>query len=156
MNELTEQQNEFLGRYGFDEQLFRSWQSGIADGRISKANNAVTDELLAPPPGTIAKLPGSSAQAYGELRRLGREAIKRSEVGVVVLNGGMATRFGGVVKGVVPVLGEKRSFLALAIEDVLSMQHECGDGRMIDEVCVNTLHTGTLIEVTLRHAAPPG
>ncbi len=130
MNELTDQQNEFLARYGFDEELFRGWQRGVAEGQMSTAGNAVTDELLAPPPGSIHKLPAATAKAYGELRQIGRDAIANGELGIVVLNGGMATRFGGVVKGVVPVLGEHRSFLALAIEDVLTRQQECGGGRV--------------------------
>jgi UTP--glucose-1-phosphate uridylyltransferase len=43
-----------------------------------------------------------------------------------VLNGGMATRFGGVVKGVVPVLGAERSFLGLAVEDALAAERSTG------------------------------
>ncbi len=129
MNELTDQQNEFLARYGFDEELFRSWQSAVGEGRMSKANNAVTGELLTPPPGTISNLPAGSSKANKELFELGRAAIARGELGVVILNGGMATRFGGVVKGVVPVLGDDRSFLGLGIEDVLGQQKECG-GRI--------------------------
>ncbi|HEX5051390.1 MAG TPA: hypothetical protein VFZ65_06430, partial [Planctomycetota bacterium] len=119
MNGLTEQQLAFLQRYGFDAALQQRWQEDIAAGRLSKASNAVTDDLLAPPPGTLQKLPGSGTKAWRELERLGKAAIARGQLGVVVLNGGMATRFGGVVKGVVPVLGSNRSFLALAIEDAL-------------------------------------
>ena len=129
MNELTDQQNEFLARYGFDEELFRSWQKGVADGSKSTANNAVTSELLAPEPGSIDNLPAGSSKAHAELVERGRGAIARGELGVVILNGGMATRFGGVVKGVVPVLGEHRSFLGLGIEDVLGVERECG-GRV--------------------------
>ena len=44
MNELTDEQNRFLARYGFDEEQFRGWQSGVATGSMSKAGNAVTDE----------------------------------------------------------------------------------------------------------------
>lgn len=147
MNDLNDQQNEFLARYGFDEELFAGWQSGVAEGRMSTAANAVTDELLAPPPDSIAKMPGSATKAYEELRQLGRDAIGRGELGVVVLNGGMATRFGGVVKGAVPVLGPDRTFLALAIEDVLGMQRECGNGR-IPVFLMNSFATD---EVTKAH-----
>ena len=61
-----------------------------------------------------------------ELERIGREALQKGEVGVVVLNGGMATRFGGVVKGVVPVLGKDRSFLGLVLEDVKKAEARAG------------------------------
>ncbi|MCR9245802.1 MAG: UTP--glucose-1-phosphate uridylyltransferase [bacterium] len=149
MNELTDAQNEFLRRYGFDEELFRDWQARVADGRMSKANNAVTSELLAPPPGAIEKLPAGTSPACSELQKIGREAIQRGEFGVVVLNGGMATRFGGVVKGVVPVLGPERSFLALSIEDVLGMQKECG-GVRIPVFLMNSFATD---EATKAHFA---
>jgi len=129
VNELTEQQTAFLHRFGFDEDLFRSWQQDLAEGRRSSDSNAVTEELLAPPPGTIEKTPNTSSSAYRELAQLGREVIAKGQLGVVVLNGGMATRFGGVVKGVVPVLGKERSFLALCIEDMLMREREC-DGRI--------------------------
>lgn len=115
-----------LRRYGFDPELFASWQRAVADGSLSKQNNLVTGELLAPPPKTIKELPASSSKERQRLRQLGSEAIARGEVGMVVLNGGMATRFGGVVKGIVDVLGRGRSFLALVMEDVKRVQKAHG------------------------------
>lgn len=129
LNGLTEQQLAFLQRFGFDPALQQRWQADVAAGRLAKATNAITGDLLAPPAGDIAKLPGSGTKAARELDRLGREAIARGELGVVVLNGGMATRFGGVVKGVVPVLGKARSFLGLLIEDVRRVERATG-GRI--------------------------
>ncbi len=129
MNGPSEQQLAFLRQYGYDPELQRRWQQDVAAGRLSKKTNAVTGELLAPPPGTLQKLPGSGTKASRELERIGREAIARGQFGVVVLNGGMATRFGGVVKGVVPVLGKDRSFLAMLVEDVRRAEQACG-GRI--------------------------
>lgn len=126
MKGLTEQQLAFLHRFGFDAELQRRWQQDVQAGRLSKRTNAVTGELLAPPPGTIHKLPGATTKAARELERLGRDAIQRGQLGVVVLNGDMATRFGGVVKGVVPVLSKERSFLALAVEDALTAGKAAG------------------------------
>lgn len=145
---LNEQQLTFLNRFGFDQDLFQRWQADVAAGRLSKAGNAVTGELLAPGPGTIQKLPGSSTKARRELARLGREAIQNGQFGVVVLNGGMATRFGGVVKGTVPVLGRSRSFLALMIEDVLTAQKAC-KGR----VPVYLMNSFATDETTKAHFA---
>jgi UTP--glucose-1-phosphate uridylyltransferase len=119
LNGLTEQQEAFLRQYGFDAALQQSWQRDLAAGRLGKQANAVAGDLLVPPPGTLQKLPGSATKAVRELDRIGRAAIAQGQLGVVVLNGGMATRFGGVVKGVVPVLGPERSFLALCVEDCL-------------------------------------
>jgi UTP--glucose-1-phosphate uridylyltransferase len=128
LNGLTAEQLTYLQQYGFDAELQRRWQDDLAAGRLARSTNAITGDLLVPPPGALAKLPGSSTKAARELDRLCREAIAAGQLGVVVLNGGMATRFGGVVKGVVPVLGKSRSFLALCAEDLL--RHERQGGKV--------------------------
>lgn len=139
MNELTEQQLAHLRQFGFDAELQRRWQADLAAGRLSKAGNAVTGDLLAPPPGTVQKLPGANTRAWRQLERVGREAIAAGHLGVVVLNGGMATRFGGVVKGVVPVLDKRRTFLGLVVEDLLRQQRE--NGGRIPLFCMNSFAT---------------
>lgn len=128
MTEFTADQLEFLRRYGFDEELFRSWQEGVRSGRLSLDNNVLRGEILAPEPGSIHELPKRGSEAWNELEAIGAAAIARGEFGVVVLNGGMATRFGGVVKGVVEVLGG-RSFLALKAEDIRRAEERYG-GRI--------------------------
>lgn len=56
----------------------------------------------------------------------GEEALRKSKVGVVILAGGMATRFGGVVKANVPVDGEQ-TFLDLKLADIekVAERFEC-------------------------------
>lgn len=139
MNGPNEQQLAFLLQYGFDAELQKRWQQDVAAGRLSKAGNAITGELLAPPPSALKKLPGSTTKAARELERIGRDALQKGEVGVVVLNGGMATRFGGVVKGVVPVLGKERSFLALAVEDC--KKHPSAAGAPVPLFLMNSFAT---------------
>ncbi|MFK7742012.1 MAG: UTP--glucose-1-phosphate uridylyltransferase [Planctomycetota bacterium] len=139
MNELTEQQLEALRKYGFDLELQKRWQRDVADGRLCLENNAIEGDLLAPAPGSVHKLPGGNTKAHEELRRIGDEAIKRGQLGVVVLNGGMATRFGGVVKGTVPVLGEQRTFLGLCVEDV--RYHRDRTKSSIPLFCMNSFAT---------------
>lgn len=124
MNGPSAQQLAFLQRFGFDPALQQRWQTDVAAGRLAKATNAITGDLLAPPAADLKKLPGSLTKAAREFEKLGREAIAKGQLGVVVLNGGMATRFGGVVKGVVPVLGKARSFLGLLFEDVLRAERQ--------------------------------
>ena len=53
MDQLSDQQRDDLLRYGFDEELQRRWQRDVSDGRLSKTTNAVSGDLLAPPPGTV-------------------------------------------------------------------------------------------------------
>lgn len=136
---LTPEQLQQLQAFGFDLALFERWQADLVAGKLSAAGNAVQSELRPPEPGTIDKLPGTNTKAYKELQQIGCEAVHRGEFGVVVLNGGMATRFGGVVKGVVDVLGPGRSFLSLAMSDIQRVEKAC-DGR-IDAFLMNSFAT---------------
>jgi UTP--glucose-1-phosphate uridylyltransferase len=118
-----------LRRYGFDAQQFAGWQQAVAQGRLSKKNNVVRGPLLPPPAGTVRELPAAGSGARAALERRGGDAIAAGELGVVILNGGMATRFGGVVKGIVDVLAPGRSFLSLCLQDVAAAQRRHG-GRV--------------------------
>ncbi len=129
MNRLTSQQLAFLQQFGFDAALQRRWQAEVAAGRLCKAANVVSEPLALPPAADLQAMPAEGTAAWRELDRLGRDAIAKGQLGTVVLNGGMATRFGGVVKGVVPVLGEQRSFLALVVEDARAIERTTG-GRV--------------------------
>ncbi len=128
MKTLTDEQRAYLDRYGFDPELFESWRGAVRDGRLSLLSNTCTAPISPPPAGTIDDLPAADSEQATALIETGREAIRRGELGVVVLNGGMATRFGGVVKGVVPVVGST-SFLGLKLQDIARVAQEC-DGRI--------------------------
>jgi UTP--glucose-1-phosphate uridylyltransferase len=129
LSALTADQLAFLHRYGFDELLFEHWRKSLREGRLSRAHNVAQGEVLAPGPDAVKELPGKDSAAHRQCVARGKAAIARGEFGVVILNGGMATRFGGVVKGVVEVLPPKRSFLALRAEDILRAEQACG-GRI--------------------------
>jgi UTP--glucose-1-phosphate uridylyltransferase len=116
----------FLRQFGFDEALQARWQADVRTGRLAKDKNLVQAPMTAPHPGTIDTLPSPGSPRARELEQLGNAAIARGELGVLVLNGGMATRFGGVVKGVVPVLSPTRSFLALVVEDLHRAGQQAG------------------------------
>lgn len=146
MNGLNSQQLAFLQQYGFDPALQARWQQALAAGTLTKASNVVQGSLLPPPAHDLDALPAPGTAAARELEDLGRAAIARGELGVVVLNGGMATRFGGVVKGVVPVLGQ-RSFLALVLEDVRG--HERATGGRIPIFLMNSFATDSATKAHL-------
>jgi UTP--glucose-1-phosphate uridylyltransferase len=111
-----------LAPYGFDEEALRAFAARL--GRASRSN-AVTGMVSPPAPGDVAPLPALGTEARAALRERGLVALRRGEVASVILAGGMATRFGGVVKAVVPVLGA-RSFLAIKHEDVARISDEAG------------------------------
>lgn len=89
------------------------------------ARNVVRGTLEPPPPGTIIDLPQPASPEGLRLAHLGRAAIANGELGVCILNGGMATRFGGIVKGLLePVPG--RSLLELKVRDVAEAMRRYG------------------------------
>jgi UTP--glucose-1-phosphate uridylyltransferase len=65
-------------------------------------------------------MPGKGTVRWREAFERGSEACREGSIAVLILNGGMATRFSGVVKGIeVRVLG--RSFLSWKLEQVRSL-----------------------------------
>jgi UDP-N-acetylglucosamine pyrophosphorylase/Xaa-Pro aminopeptidase len=70
-------------------------------------------------------LPRPGTPLHAECMRLGEEALRRGEIAIVILVGGAATRFGGAVKALSPVL-DGRSFLDLRMENFLQIGQRYG------------------------------
>ncbi len=104
-----------LDQFGFDEARLAAAAAALAAGGPA-ADNAVRGSVTAPADGDVVALPAPGTAARAALHARGAEAIRAGQVGVVYLAGGMATRFGGVVKAVVPVVGD-RTFLDLKLAD---------------------------------------
>lgn len=113
LDEIDAGSRALLERYGFDEARFEAQRRGLATGELSAAANVVHD-VEPPAPGDIVALPSAGSAEERQARELGLDALRRGAVAQVVMAGGMATRFGGVVKAVVDVL-PGRSFLDLAL-----------------------------------------
>ena len=128
LKDLTPEELAWLARYGFDRSRFDAWRDDLRARRLSTAGNAVRCKLLAPSAGSIHDMPRAGSADRAPLDELGAAAIRDGRFGLVILNGGMATRFGGVVKGVVEVVGG-RSFLELKIRDTLRIAEQFG-GRI--------------------------
>lgn len=107
---------EELAPYGFDEAV----QAQFAARAKQVSDNAVTGVLAPLAPGTIATFPALGTPERARLRARGLELIRAGKVGVVILAGGMATRFGGVVKAVVPAHGGE-SFLQVKHADARAL-----------------------------------
>lgn len=95
--------DEILERYCFDEQLFEQLRSRVASGELSEEANLVRGELEPLREDDLARLPEEAEPDFGG-------------VAVAVLNGGMATRFGGAVKGLVEAV-DGVSFLDWKLRD---------------------------------------
>jgi UTP--glucose-1-phosphate uridylyltransferase len=112
LDELDAESRATLARFGFDEDLFLELRGRVADGSLSSASNVVAGVVEPPREDDLVTLPARAEAA--EARAAGLEALTRGEVAIVVLAGGMATRFGGVVKATVEAV-DGRSFLELKL-----------------------------------------
>lgn len=112
MIDVDDATRDVLDRYGFDAERFERLRQRVADGSLSAASNVVEGRVEPPFPGDIVSLPERGDD--GDARSAGLDALRAGEAAIVILNGGMATRFGGVVKGTVDVL-DGRSFLELKL-----------------------------------------
>ena len=101
----------------FDQALFEDLCERLRAGTMGDEHNRLKVPVEAPPAEALRTLPARDSGEYGELVARGEAALAGGQVGVVLLTGGMATRFGGVVKGAVPVL-EGRTFLELKLRQV--------------------------------------
>ena len=108
---LDDETIALLERYEFDSARFEVLRARVASGALSAEANVV-DGLVEPPHvDDLETLPEEGSAGWQEAQAAGLEALAAGRVGQVVLAGGMATRFGGVVKGVVEAL-DGRSFLS--------------------------------------------
>lgn len=122
---LPEETRDRLHAFGFNEEKFHRWQRKVANGSLSIESNYVTGTIEPPDGDAWEDCPSKSREEKERARRVGSEAIERGEVGAIILNGGMATRFGGKVKGIVEAL-PGHSFLDLKIRNILSASRTCG------------------------------
>jgi UTP--glucose-1-phosphate uridylyltransferase len=83
---------------------------------------------------------------------IGQAALAKGEVGVVILAGGMATRFGGVVKAVVEVVPGS-SFLRLKLADIQAMAER--NACTIPVLLMTSFSTSDEIQRAVRDLAHP-
>lgn len=133
---------KFLSAHGFDLVPFDDLRSRLAEGALDPDRNRLAGPIELPPPGAIEPLPDPGGPEWRRCEVAGRRAIEAGEVGAVVLNGGMATRFGGTAKGALPA-AEGRSFLDFKLSQVA----RAGRGR-VAALLMNSFATA---EITAEH-----
>lgn len=116
-----------LAHAAFDAELFASLRQALARGELSPERSRLQVRPAHLEPEAVTRITALSSEERVRLGVRGRHAIAAGEVAALVLNGGMATRFGGAVKGVVPVLPdhERLSFLAVKLA---GLRHAAQDG----------------------------
>lgn len=111
--------HRLLKEYYFPKEidnLIRQYRQGA----ITPEDNIIKEKIEYPPQQSFKVLPPKESPEYRQLHEIGTSAIKNGRLGIVILNGGMATRFGGVVKGTIEVF-DGMSFLELKIRDALKV-----------------------------------
>ncbi len=138
---------EALRAQGLPTEPFQELATRLRAGGAPDQGNRLQGKVEPPTAEDVETLPPHDSRAYRELIDLGNHAIERGEVGVLVLAGGMATRFGGCVKALVPVLGE-RHFLDLKLADVLRMRARLGAPVPFD--CMTSFATDAAVAHALQ------
>ena len=111
---------ELLQRYGFEDIPFDSLTKRLLSGEVGADQNRIVGQVEPPDEGDLRALPPLGGDVRRALSERGEEAMRRGEVASVILAGGMATRFGGVVKAAVEVL-DGQSFLELKLKDIAAV-----------------------------------
>ncbi|RKS77527.1 UTP--glucose-1-phosphate uridylyltransferase [Motilibacter peucedani] len=122
---IDDETQRILDAYGFDEATFTDLRERVRTGSLGPATNVVDGVVGPPDPADVVELPAPGSEAYDAAREAGLRALRAGEVASVVLNGGMATRFGGVVKGVVEAVDGK-SFLEVKISQAAEIAQALG------------------------------
>jgi len=114
-----------LDRFGFHEELFDALREKVATGELSAGSNLVRGTIEPPADGDLTALPAQGDAAYEATRAAGLEALARGDVAQIVLAGGMATRFGGVVKAVLTAV-DGMSFLEAKLAQTAALERALG------------------------------
>lgn len=124
---LSSQTTRLLQRYGFEVGLFQTQQKKLQERGLNKtlADNIVTGDIEALPDDDLLRLPSRSDSLFDKFVGIGKQHIRDGKLAVVILAGGMATRFGGVVKATVEIK-PSLSFLDLKLNEIkaVSLRHE--------------------------------
>ncbi len=111
LDDVDRETREILERFGFDPARFEELRARVASGELSPASNVAGGKVEPPRDDDVTPLPAPGSAEWTAAKAAGLDALSSGRVAQVVLAGGMATRFGGVVKGAVEAL-DGRSFLS--------------------------------------------
>jgi UTP--glucose-1-phosphate uridylyltransferase len=158
MIELDEMTTSTLKRFRFEPLVFERMREDILSGVNKEGSERLVGTVTSPAEEDLVALPSHDSNEGKALADCGRAALVRGEVGVIVLAGGMATRFGGVVKAVVEVV-PGYSFLDLKLANIQAVASSVGCSIPVglltsfsttDEIkraVRDMLHPKTLIEI---------
>jgi len=112
-----------LAHHRFDPERFKQLASRL--GTESAEDNFVKGQISPPGAEDLQRLPAPDSAEYRRLIELGADALRRGQVALLVLAGGMATRMGGVIKALVDAIPGK-SFLDLRRAEMREVERRYG------------------------------
>lgn len=130
-----------LQAFNFDLATFEGLRTRLRSLGTEWPETRIGGALAPLAPGDVTAWPSGEERARWE--SLGLKALADGEVAVVILAGGMATRFGGGVKAAVPAFGE-HSFLDLKLADVRAVARRAG-GRVAVLLMASVATRDTLV-----------
>jgi UTP--glucose-1-phosphate uridylyltransferase len=125
LDEVDAPTRSLLERFGFEPAVFEDLRTRVASGELSPASNVAGGVVEPPREQDLTPLPQPGSAEWTRVRAVGLEALASGRIAQVVLAGGMATRFGGVVKGAVEVL-DGRSFLSWKLGETAALGEVLG------------------------------
>lgn len=112
-----------LTAHGFDPKLLA--QQAASMQQDADTRNRLAGDVTAPQPGDVVDLPAAGSPEASHYESVGMQALREGQLAFIVLAGGMATRMGGVVKALVPAVGD-RSFLDLRLGEQTTWARRLG------------------------------
>jgi UTP--glucose-1-phosphate uridylyltransferase len=123
LSQLPPDVQALLAQHRFDPERFKQLAGRL--GRESAEDNFVKGQLNPPNPQDLQQLPAPDSAEYARLSELGAQALRKGQVALLVLAGGMATRMGGVIKALVDAIPGK-SFLDLRRAEMRALERRYG------------------------------
>ncbi len=120
---IDERTRSLLHTFGFDRETFEKLRQALRSGVLP--DNTLQQNVEPVVHSDVNPLGDLGGVARSEDFNRGVTALQDGRVGLVILAGGMATRFGGVVKATVPVVDD-RTFLDLKLQDAIHIAKRHG------------------------------
>ena len=141
---LPEQVLKMIERYGLSGTLIERLRTDALGAHYDETRNYIAGNVQVPSTSDYETL--VDLRSKHELASIGRDALESGKLALLVLNGGMATRFGGVVKGTV-LVDTGLSFLGLKLTD--GLRHIGSQGPPL-VLLMNSFATDELTQEHLR------